>query len=435
MTRPGAATARTFKVEMLARVEGEGAMLVRVRDGTVIDTQFRIFEPPRFFEALLRGRSFSDAPDITSRICGICPIAYITSACSAMEQALGVTVPRGLLELRRLAYCGEWIESHVLHAAMLHAPDFLGLESALALAKAQPKLVKKALNLKKLGNEILEVVGGRAIHPVNFKVGGFYQVPTTNAVRRLCDPLCWGIEAAIDLARAFNKFDFPDDHEDYLFVSQKDDQAYAIEDGRLVSNRGLDAPVDAFSVHFREEHVERSNALQGLTADGEPYLVGPLARYANNFDQLSDLAKETARSVGLGSACGNPFQSILVRMVETVYACEEALRLASSYEQPAQSSVPIVPQAGVGHGCSEAPRGICYHRYRLDDEGRIVDALIVPPTSQNQRQIEADLRRVVAANLDLSDDALKWRCEQTIRNYDPCISCATHFLDLRIERD
>jgi coenzyme F420-reducing hydrogenase alpha subunit len=410
-------------------------MLVRVRDGVVVDTQFRIFEPPRFFEALLRGRMFGEAPDITSRICGICPVAYITSACNAMEQALGAALPQDLVDLRRLAYCGEWIESHVLHAAMLHAPDFLGFDSALVLAKARPELVKKALRLKKLGNDILEVVGGRAIHPVNFKVGGFYQAPTTDAVRQLCDPLRWGIDAAIEIARTFATFDFPDDHEDYLFVSLKDDRAYAIENGRLVSSHGLDVPVDAFEVHVREEQVERSNALHALTDDGRSYLVGPLARYANNFQQLSDLARDTARAVGLGPVCTNPFQSILVRMVETVYACEEALRLAESYDEPVRSAVPLEPHAGTGHGCSEAPRGVCYHRYRLDDDGRIVEAVIVPPTSQNQRQIEADLRRVVESNLDLSDAALKARCEQTIRNYDPCISCATHILELRIERD
>lgn len=435
MTRRDTAGARTFKVDMLARVEGEGAMTVRVKDGVVVDAQFRIFEPPRFIEALLRGRRFGDAPDITSRICGICPIAYITSSCTAMEQALGVAVTAPIRDLRRLAYCGEYVESHVLHAAMLHAPDFLGLESALALAKAQPKLVKKALDLKKIGNEILEVIGGRAIHPVNFRVGGFYSAPKRAAVRGLCDRLRWAIDASVELSHTFAKFDFPDDSEDYQFVALRTDDRYAIEDGRLVSSRGLDIPVAAFFEHFEEEHVQRSNALQGVTRSGEAYLVGPLARYSMNYHQLSDLAKQTAREVGLGPTCANPFQSILVRMVETVYACEEALRLASAYEEFDPPAVPLTPRAGEGHGCSEAPRGICYHTYRLDDDGRILEADIVPPTSQNQKQIEADLRRVVAANLDLADEALKWRCEQTIRNYDPCISCATHFLDLTIIRE
>jgi len=431
----GDVRARTIKVDALARVEGEGALYVRIKDGAVKDIRFRIFEPPRFFEALLRGRRFTDAPDITARICGICPVAYIMSSSKAMEQALGAPVDGPLADLRRLFYCGEWIQSHVLHAAMLHAPDFLGLDDALQLAKTQPELVEKALRLKKIGNDIMALLGGRSVHPVNTCVGGFYSVPPTAAVRALADDLEWAVEAGAELCRAFGGFDFPEFEYDYTCVSLHLPDRYAIEDGRVVSNRGLDIPVDAFLDHFDEEHVAHSNALHGVDLDNRaPYLVGPLARYTNNFAQLSDLAQATAREAGLGPACRNPFKSLLVRMVETVYACEEALRLVRAYEQPPAPSVPLEPRAGTGHGATEAPRGILYHRYELDAEGRIVSARIIPPTSQNQPQIERDLLGVVQANLDMPDEDLKWRCEQTIRNYDPCISCATHFLDLRVER-
>ncbi len=426
--------ARTIKVGALARVEGEGALAVRVRDGKVRDVKFRIYEPPRFFEALLQGRMFSDAPDITARICGICPIAYLMGASLAMEDALGVRVDGPLRDLRRLIYCGEWIESHVLHAAMLHAPDFLGLDDALLIARDNPELVKTALGLKKLGNTILEVVGGRAVHPVNLKVGGFYRVPRTVEVRALAEPLKRAIDDAVGLTKAFAAFDFPDFEDDYTTVSLSHPDAYAIDAGDIVSNRGLHIPVSAFGEHFSEEHVAHSNALHGRAADGEPYLVGPIARYNNNFDKLSDLAKDTAKTAGLGPVCTNPFHSILVRMVETVYACQEALRLATAYEAPDAPAVDVTPGAGTGFGCTEAPRGICHHSYSLDDEGRITWASIVPPTSQNQKQIERDLAGVVERNLDLSDDDLTWRCEQTIRNYDPCISCATHFLKLTVDR-
>ncbi len=425
---------RTIKVGALARVEGEGALYVRIRDRDVKDVQFRIYEPPRFFEALLRGRMFTDAPDITARICGICPIAYMLGASQAMEDALGVRVTGPLRDLRRLIYCGEWIESHVLHAAMLHAPDFLGMQDAFEIARDHPEIVTKALALKRLGNEILEVVGGRAVHPVNLKVGGFYRAPSTTAVRALVEPLKEAVDAAVDLTRAFAAFDFPEYNHDYRFVSLRHPDEYAIHEGRIVSSRGLDIPPSAFLTHFREEHVKHSTALHGMTADGERYLVGPLARYSNNFHQLSDLAKETARAAGLGPLCTNPFQSIIVRMVEVVHACQEALRLAEAYEEPDASCVEVVAGSGEGHGCTEAPRGICYHAYRLDDEGQILDATIVPPTSQNQRQIENDLLGVVRANIDLSDGDLQWRCEQTIRNYDPCISCSTHFLNLTVDR-
>ena len=426
---------RTISVGALARVEGEGALHVRIRDREVTDVKFRIYEPPRFFEALLRGRMFSDAPDITARICGICPIAYMLGASLAMEDALGLRVTGPLRDLRRMIYCGEWIESHVLHAAMLHAPDFLGMQDSFELARQNPDVVTKALQLKKLGNEILEVIGGRAVHPINLRVGGFYQAPSKPAIRALIEPLKGAIESAVELTRAFAAFDFPDYSDDYHYVSLRHADEYAIHEGSIVSSGGLDVPVGDFFGHFQEEHVAHSNALHGMTATGDPYLVGPLARYSNNFAQLSDLAKDTAREAGLGPVCANPFHSIIVRMVEVLYVCEEALRLAEAYEEPDQSCVDVVPGPGEGHGCTEAPRGICYHTYQLDDDGRILEATIVPPTSQNQKQIEGDLLGVVRKNIDMNDADLKWRCEQTIRNYDPCISCSTHFLDFTIDRE
>jgi coenzyme F420-reducing hydrogenase alpha subunit len=425
---------RTIKVDALARVEGEGALYLRVKDDLIQEVKFRIFEPPRFFEALLQGRLYSDAPDITARICGICPIAYMMGACHAMEEALGIKVAGPLRDLRRLIYCGEWIESHVLHTYLLHAPDFLGYEDAIRLSRDYPGVVEKALELKKLGNRILEVIGGRAVHPVNLKVGGFYRLPRKQEIRALSDTLKWAIEASLETIKFFAEFNFPDYTYDYTCVSLKHSDEYAITEGRLISNRGLEIEISEFLNYLDEEHVAHSNALQGLMKGGEPYLVGPMARYNNNFDQLSDLAKQAAREAGLGPTCNNPFQSIVVRAVEVLYACEEALRLAEAYEEPDNSCLAITPRAGEGHGCTEAPRGICYHRYRLDQEGRILNARIIPPTSQNQKQIERDLWGVLEKNLNLPEDKLRWRCEQTIRNYDPCISCATHFLKLTVER-
>jgi coenzyme F420-reducing hydrogenase alpha subunit len=247
--------------------------------------------------------------------------------------------------------------------------------------------------------------------------------------------LKWAINASRDVALAFGKFDFPDFDYDYTCVSLRHPGEYAIHEGRIVSNRGMDIAVNEFPQHFLEEHVAHSNALHGKMQDGAAYLVGPVARYNNNFDQLSKMAQSTAKDAGLKKVVTNPFQSIVVRMVETIYAFEEALRIAEAYEEPDASCVALVPRAGTGHGCTEAPRGICYHRYTLDPQGLIVSANIVPPTAQNQKQIEADLHGVVSRNLKLDDEALKWRCEQTIRNYDPCISCATHFLKLSVTRD
>ncbi len=431
--RPGR---RVIKVDALARVEGEGALYLRVKGNRVKALEFRIYEPPRFFEALLEGRSYGDAPDITARICGICPMAYIMSACQAMESLFGVAVAGPLRDLRRLAYCGEWIESHVLHAFLLHAPDFLGYEDAIQLSNDHPEVVGKALELKKTGNAILEVIGGRAVHPVNFAVGGFYRLPDPGALQALKPRLEQGIEIARELTLLTGGFSFPAYDYDYTCVSLRHPDEYAIHEGRIVSNRGLDIPVAEFETHFEEEHVARSNALHGvMRGAAAPYLVGPVARYNNNFHQLSKLARKTAARAGLGPVVNNPFQSIVVRMVETLYALEEALRLVDGYRAPPEPRVAFRVRGGRGTGCTEAPRGICYHRYDLDGEGAIEAARIVPPTAQNQKQIESDLRGVVEGHLALSDKRLKWLCEQAIRNYDPCISCATHFLKLTVERE
>jgi coenzyme F420-reducing hydrogenase alpha subunit len=425
---------RVVQTDYLARVEGEGAMTVRLDGDRVEHVELRIFEPPRFFEALLRGRSFREPPDVTARICGICPVAYQTSAVNALESLCGVEVPEPIRILRRLLYCGEWIESHALHVYMLHAPDFLGYDGAVELARDAPEVVRRGLAIKKTGNELMVAIGGREIHPINVRVGGFYRAPARRELLLLREPLERAREAALETVRWTAGFDFPERTVDCPLVALSHPDDYAIERGRIRSDTGLDlAPAD-YDDHFVEEHVERSNALHSRLRDGGHYLCGPLARYTLNGDRLSPLAREAARDAGLGSACRNPFRSIVVRSVELLHACDEALRLIDVYEEPDAPAVPVEPVAGTGYGVSEAPRGLLYHRYRIDATGTILDAKIVPPTSQNQLAIEADLRDVVARNTRLDDEALRALCEQAIRNHDPCISCATHFLALDVER-
>ncbi len=425
---------KTIKVDNLARVEGEGALLVQIQNGQVADVKFKIFEPPRFFEAFLRGRRLSEAPDITARICGICPVAYQMSTVHAMEEALGVQVGGQLRALRRLLYCGEWIESHVLHIFMLHAPDFLGYEDAIQMAKDHPEIVKRALELKKIGNAILTLLGGRAIHPVNVCVGGFYKAPTRADLASLVERLKWAREAALETVRWTASLPFPDFEQGYEFVALRHPDEYPFNEGRIVSNQGLDIAPRDYEDHFIEEHIVYTNALHSRLKERGAYFVGPLARYSLNFDRLSPLAQEAARAAGLGPVCRNPFQSIIVRSVETLYACDEALRLIEQYEPPEQPAMTLEPRAGIGYACTEAPRGLLYHRYRLDDAGLILEAKIVPPTSQNQKTIESDLRQFVPQVVHLPKAELTWRCEQAIRNYDPCISCATHFLQVEIQQ-
>jgi sulfhydrogenase subunit alpha len=425
---------RTLDVRALARVEGEGAMHVRVRGGAVQDVRLEIYEPPRFFEAFLRGRRHTEPPDITARICGICPVAYQMSACAAIEDACGVTVDPAVAALRRLLYCGEWIESHTLHIYLLHAPDFLGYPSALDMAKDRRDLVERGLALKKAGNEILEVLGGRAIHPVNVRVGGFYRTPTPRELAPLRDHLRVALDQALDTVRWVAGFDFPDFHHDHELLALVTPGGYAIESGTVATTGRLTFTPQQFEEHVIEEQVPHSTALHASLAGRGRYLVGPAARYTLNRQWLSPVAREAADAAGLGADCRNPYRSIVVRAVETVYAVDEALRLIDEYEPPARPYVDVPPRAAIGYGATEAPRGILFHRYGLDADGLVTSARIVPPTSQNQAAIENDLRRFVGARLDLDDERLTWECEQAIRNYDPCISCSTHFLDLSVDR-
>ena len=424
---------RTIKVDMLARVEGEGALTIKIKGRQLTDVKLRIFEPPRFFEALLRGRRFDEAPDITARICGICPVAYQMSACHAMEHAFGMKIGNPIRDLRRLLYCGEWIESHALHVYLLHAPDFLGYEDALRMAKDHPDEVNRGLRLKKIGNAIVNLLGGREIHPINVRVGGFYKLPCREAFAPLIEELKWARDAAVETVRWVATLPFPDLERDYEFIALRHPDEYPFNEGRLASNRGLDIAANECEQHFAEEHVSHSNALHSVLRARGSYFVGPLARYNLNFDKLTPTAQRAARDAGLGREVRNPFKSIIVRSVELVYACEEASRILESYEVPDKPCVDMVPKAGAGYGCTEAPRGILYHRYRLNERGTIIDASIVPPTSQNLKTIEADLWEFVPPHLEMQKERLQWRCEQLVRSYDPCISCATHFLKLQIE--
>lgn len=427
---------RTFEVKALSRVEGEGALFVKLDGDKVAHVELNIYEPPRFFESFLQGREIHEVPDITARICGICPVAYQMSSCHALEKALGIEVTPEIRTLRRLLYCAEWIESHALHMHLLHAPDFLGYESGISMAVDHKEAVVRGLRLKKIGNKILEVLGGRAIHPINVTVGGFYRAPRRRDLQDLLPDLDWGLAASIETLKLVASFDFPDFNVDYDCVSLKHADEYPLNLGHVVSSSGLVIPTEEYEQHFQERHVKQSTALHSVMLPREAnYLVGPLARINNCFDQLSPTAKREAERCGIELPLKNNFKSILARAIEMIAAYEEALEIVKSYNaEPSESRVAFEPHAGTGCHATEAPRGLLYHRYRIGEDGLIAEAKIVPPTSQNQGQIEADLRQFVPQVTCLDDEAATRKCEHMIRNYDPCISCATHFLQLTIER-
>lgn len=425
---------RSFNVKELTRVEGEGSLSVTVEGDDIVELRFKIFESPRFFEALLRGRRMEEVTDITARICGICPVAYQTSSANAIENALGMNLDPAILDLRRMLYFGEWIESHALHVYLLHAPDFLGYHGGVELAQDAPDIVKRGLRLKRVGNHVMEVIGGREIHPINPRVGGFWKAPRRATLKDLKPDLEWGLEAAIATADWVAGFDFPYLEPDYEFVALHDSEEYAVIGGSVRSSGGIDIDVSQWRDVFEEEHVEWSNALIARIKGRGSYHVGPLARFNLNFEQLHPIARQVAIRHGLTPPAINPFRSILVRSIEMIHAAATTIELIDRYRKPDRSYDEPLPYASVGHGASEAPRGLLYHRYAIDDGGFIIEAQIVPPTSQNQLQIEVDLRELLPGILHLDDQIIQTRLEQSIRNYDPCISCATHFLTLELER-
>lgn len=428
---------RTIEVQQLARVEGESSLRVVIEEDAVRAVQLAIFEPPRYFEALLQGRRFTEAPDITARICGICPVAYQMSACHAMEHAAGIELPVHLHAWRRLLYCGEWIESHALHIHMLHAPDFFGHADAIELAQLAPDAVKRGLAQKKVGNALVALVGGREIHPINVKVGGFYSLPSKQSLQELLPQLRAARQQAEDTVLWVASLPFPEYQTDAVLVALHGAGEYPMNTGRIGSSSGLDIDVGDFAQHFTEQQVSYSNALQACLTTGEAYLTGPLARMALNHDQLTPLCRELAQGAGVATGTRNPYQSIVVRALEVLYAFEEAIRIVAQLLEDNDQQAASV-EVGLGRAstvwATEAPRGLLLHKYETDAAGNIAAATIVPPTSQNQAVIERDLLAVVQRHLQEDDASLARYCEDVVRNHDPCISCATHFLDVTIER-
>jgi len=426
---------RTIRVEMLTRVEGEGRFHLKVKDGKVEEAILNIFEPPRFFEAFLVGRSLFEVPDIVPRICGICPVTYQMTACRALEGILGIEPTPEIRRLRRLMYCAEWIESHALHVFLLHAPDFLGYANAMEMARDHKDLVEMGLRMKKVGNTLLEVMGGRAIHPVSPRVGGFSKAPSVQALRALLPELEWGLGAAQETVEITNGLPMLDFEQPYVFVALDGGEGYPIEWGDQVVVSGREAvPVEDFEEVFRERHMPQSPALHARLPDGTAYLTGPMARLNHFPDRLHPLAQEALERTGARLPIQNPYRSILVRAVELVHAFADSIDLIRGYQGADPPYVEVPLRAGEGRGATEAPRGLQYQRHRTDEAGLILESRIIPPTSQNQARIEEDLAGLAPELLAMEEEEATLKCEQLIRAYDPCISCATHFLKLDIER-
>jgi sulfhydrogenase subunit alpha len=430
------ATGEDLEVDVaaLTRVEGEGSLRLRVRNGIVEQAHLAIFEAPRYFEQLVVGRTPDEVIDIVARICGICPVAYQMTAVHAFEHGLGIEVDPAVRALRRLLYCGEWIESHALHIYLLHLPDFLGYASALDLAVDHRSAVEDGLALKQAGNRLVELIGGRAIHPVSVRVGGFSRRFGRREIRALKD----GLEPALDIAERtvdlVAGLETPRYQRDGRLVSLRHASDYPMNEGRIVSTDGLDVAAQDWETVFAEHQVPWSHALQARGRDGRPYLLGPSSRITLAAAQLHPSARAALARTGLaGEIAVNPYRSIVARAVEIVDAVAEAIDIVGGYEPPDAAAVAWQPRAASAAWATEAPRGLIFHAYELDRAGLVRHARIVPPTSQNQAAIEADLVDFAPSVLHLPRTEATHRIEQLIRSYDPCISCATHFLDLSVE--
>lgn len=424
-----------IQVPILTRVEGEGGVTIRLQDGNVAEVQLRIYEPPRLFEALLRGRPLEDVPDITARICGICPVAYQMSSVHALEDALGIRITPQIRQLRRLLYCGEWIESHALHIHLLHAPDFFDVTSGIELAKRFPMEMKRGMQLKKYGNRLLEILGGRAIHPINVTVGGFYHLPSRHDLTDLIPHFEQGIEDATNTARWVAGFSFPEFDQPYEYVALSHPDEYPMNEGDICSSSGLRISVRDFGSHFVEQQVPHSTALHSVKKNQDSYLLGPLPRVVLNRSRLSRTAQKVADEIRFPTDCTNPFMSIIARSLELIHAYDEALSIIKSYNPMQPGHVDYERHEGYGCAATEAPRGLLFHEYRVATDGTIESGRIVPPTSQNQRQIEKDIADYIGRSLRLSatKETMAIECERLVRAYDPCISCSTHFLKVKWE--
>lgn len=427
---------RKVKIDVpsLARVEGEGALHLKINQEKIEHLQFKIYEPPRFFEKFLEGRHYTEVPDIVARICGICPVAYQVSAVNALESLFEVEKTVWIQQMRRLLYLGEWLQSHSLHIHLLALPDYFGYDTAIQLAGKFPDEVRRGFALQDSGNQIMRLLGGRSVHPVGIAVGGFHKAPALKDVDLLLANLQDLLPQAMAMAEWISTIDIPNQEQDFCSVALSADN-YAVESGRVISSNGLDICEAEYEKYFQESHSPHSTALWSHL-QGQDYLVGPLARLNLCHPQLPQGIQKLLSKLGNPFPSQNMFHSMLARAVEVCWALDEAINILQGYQIPDYSKAEITVKAGEGFGWSEAPRGLLWHRYKVNESGHIDEAKIVPPTSQNQARIEQDLEWSLSQiGLDQPDEVLRLHSEKVIRNYDPCISCATHFLKLSTERN
>jgi coenzyme F420-reducing hydrogenase alpha subunit len=420
-------------VHHVTRVEGHGNIVVNVKNGTLEECRLDIVETPRFFEAMLRGRPYTQSSHITSRICGICAVGHATASLRATENALGIAPSEQTALLRKLNFDGEMLDSHVLHVYMLVAPDMLGVGSVIPLVKIAPDVVLRALRVKKLAGDMCATIGGRHTHPITMAVGGFTHLPAVEELKALRSRLVDAradMDATVQLAKTLPWPAFTRETE---YVALRKEDEYAFIDGTITTTDGGSYPISDYRKVTNEHLVQHSSA-KHCNHKRESYMVGALARFNVNYDKLHPRAKAAAEELGLKPICTNPFLNTAAQVVEMVHCTEEAIGIIDELVARGIKAEPLPPfpgKGGDGVGSCEVPRGILFHNYQIGDDGRVTGANCIIPTGQNLANIEADMRKLVPEILDQPQDKIQLMMEMLVRAYDPCISCSVHFLDVK----
>jgi len=424
-----------IEVSPVSRVEGHGDLILDVKNKKIEKLIFRIPESPRFFEAMLVGRKYDEPSHITSRICGICSVAHTCASIKATEKALDIKPSGQTINLRKLIYHHENVQSNVLHVYFLAAPDFFGVGSVIPLAETHPEVVNIALRTKKMANDMVRIIGGRAVHPIRTVVGGFTKLPSEEEMIKMKEMLesCYpDLEKSLEV---FKTLDIPDFERETEYISISDPVDYALYDGRIKSTDGWEIDDQNYLDKINEKVVQHSTA-KHCWASRDTFMVGALARFNNNHDKLTDNAKKYAEELGLEAPCYNTFMNNIAQFVEIVHSVDDSIRLIDEILEEGldedKAMAEIKPKAGKGVGVVEAPRGLLIHDYTYNDKGRVEKANLIIPTGMNYANIEKDMHALVPSIIDRSEDEIKLTCEMMIRAYDPCISCSTHLLNVKL---
>lgn len=424
-----------IEVTPLSRVEGHGELVIDVKNKKIVKAQFRIPEPPRFFEAFLVGRKYDEPSHMTSRICGICGVSHTCASIKATEKALGIIPSKQTVNLRKLIFYHEVVQSNALHFYYLAIPDFFKAGSVFSLADDHPDLVKIAVNIKKTANDIVRIIGGRAVHPIRTVIGGFTKFPTEEElvkIKKMLKAIYPDIEKTLKILK---KVKIPDFERETEYISISDPKEYAIYNGNIKSTDGWEIKDQDYLDKISEEIVDYSIGKHARSSR-ESNMVGALARINNNYKMLSDNAKDYADKLGLKPVCCNPFMNNIAQFIEIIHCVDDSFRLINGLLDSGLEGNEAMPKvkvkAGRGVGVVEAPRGMLIHDYTYDEEGRITKVNLIIPTNHNYGNIKYDLEKFIPGILNETEEKVQFDCEMLIRAYDPCISCSTHLLNLKL---